>query len=87
MSQEEHNGRTNARGFREYAAIVDAYGSHVRVVESSSAEDRHVWIFASKDGKDGVFHLGEWQSYSPHLNVAQATKLRDALARFIEGNQ
>lgn len=87
MSQEEHNGRANDRGFREYAALVDSYGSRVRVVESSSAEHRHVWIFSEKDGKDGVFHLGEWQSYSPHLNVAQAIKLRDALTRFIGGKE
>lgn len=85
MSQEvrEHDGKKTERGFHEYAEFADAYGCCVRVRESSSAEAAHVWIFCDKGGKDCVFHLGEWSAYSPHLNLAQATKLRDALSRFI----
>jgi len=81
---QEHDGRTTERGFHEYAEFADAYGCRVRVRESSSAQAAHVWIFCDKDEKDCVFHLGEWQAYSPHLNLAQAIKMRDALDRFIK---
>ena len=77
--------KTN-RGFPIYTEFKDSYQQEVRVQQSSSMERAHAWIFCKKDGQDGVFHLGRWQSYSPHLTVAQAKRVRMALKKFIQQN-
>lgn len=85
MKRGEHKGRPapGDRGMYDYAKIVDTYGRDVVVRQSSSADAPRVWIFCTKDDKDCVFHLGEWQSCSPHLGVREAKMLRDALDQFI----
>lgn len=67
--------RYTHRGFRIYADdIIDSKGSKVSVVQSSSAEDDCVWIFAKNE---------HWANPDPHLNVEQARIVRDALTEFI----
>ena len=69
------------RGFTIYDQFTDTYGSDVRVQESSAATAAKVWIFCNKHGFPD-------QGTSPHLNVPQAVRLRDALDAFIaEQNQ
>ncbi len=71
------------RGFRIYGEFIDTYGNDIRIQQSSSAEKHCVWIFSERNGESVVCHLGQWQSYSPHLDVKQAKKLITALQRFI----
>lgn len=67
--------RYTHRGFRIYADdVIDSKGSKISVVESSSAEDDCVWIFARNE---------QWPKAEPHLNVEQARAVRDALTEFI----
>ena len=71
----EPDRSTTERGFVIYDEFTDTYGSKVRVQESSAATEPRCWIFASSDhGRDGA---------SPHLNVEQAKRVRDALGAFI----
>lgn len=77
--------RTN-RGFAIYTELQDAYGRIVRVQRSSSAEGRYCWLFCkNRMGEEGSFHLGKWQSFSPHLTPAQARRIAKALLRFADG--
>ena len=78
--------RTN-RGFAIYAHVTDNKGQQIRVQKSSDAEHRSVWIFCSKGGIDGVFHMGRWQSFSPHLSPAKARRVAQALLRFADGDE
>lgn len=87
------------RGFAVYAEFTDSYGSVIRVQESSSAEGAHAWIFAEYPDATAHLTLEECRKLmeagfvleelaakiepSPHLNVAQARQLRDALNVFI----
>ena len=64
---------TTDRGFVIYDEFTDTYGHEVRVQESSLATDTRVWVFAS----DG----------SAHLDIAQASRVRDALDTFIREAQ
>lgn len=68
------------RGFTIYDQFTDTYGSDVRVQESSAATAAKVWIFCNKHGfpQEGA---------SPHLDVTQAVRLRDALDAFITEQQ
>ena len=68
------------RGFTIYDQLTDAYGNDVRVQESSSATGPKVWIFCNKGGSPD-------QIGSPHLDLAQAQRVRDALTAFIEEQQ
>ena len=70
---------SNDRGFLTYAGgpIETSYGHTIRVQESSVASGPHVWMFIS----DSPHASG----HDPHLNLAQAIKLRAALDQFIEG--
>lgn len=86
VSKDHDGGVFTQRGFQDYCELVDRYGSTVTVRQSSLASEPCVWIFSKKDGQDGVFHLGKWQAYSPHLTVEQAKRVRDALQRFIDDN-
>ena len=70
------NVRATPRGFKVYAELTDTYGSNVQVQESSSAEGPRVWIFADSGLQSGG-------NASPHLDVAQAKRVRDALGMFI----
>lgn len=66
------NGSTT--GFTVYDEFTDTYDARVRVQQSGSAPGPRVWIFA-KAGDD---------SYTaPHLDIAQAKRVRDALDAFI----
>ncbi len=64
------------RGFTIYDEVTDSYGHVVRVQHSSSATRDAVWIFCDDGGDDRP-------APSPHLDVAQATRVRDALSAFI----
>lgn len=65
---------TTHRGFKVYHTLTDTYGSEVRVQESSIVGRPCCWVFASSE------HINE---PSPHLNVAQARELIQALEAFI----
>lgn len=71
--------RKNERGFEVYAEFDDSYGSDVRVQESSSAGEPHVWIFCHNQR----YGQGEQKDFTPHLTVEQAKIVRDALDEFI----
>jgi hypothetical protein len=90
------------RGFAVYDEFTDAYGSKIRVQQSSSAETPRVWIFAAHPGGPGSklrpewktalagFDLAELASFlepSPHLDVEQAKRVRDALDVFIREHE
>lgn len=70
------NRSTTERGFVIYDEFTDTYGNGVRVQESSSAEEPRVWLFTDGAGTG-----------TPHLNIEQATRVRDALDAFISENQ
>ena len=72
----EPNRSTTERGFTVYDQFTDMYGHDVRVQESSSAEGARAWIFCSKGGSPQ-------EKASPHLDVEQAKRVRDALDAFI----
>ena len=74
-------------GFRTYTEFSDIYGVRVSVLESSITTKRCCWISAQKDRKDGVFHLGYWYAYSPHLSAAMARRVAKALLRFADGKE
>lgn len=61
------------RGFVVYDQFTDTRGAEVRVQQSSSATHTAVWVFC---GSDNDYE-------TPHLNVEQATRVRDALTAFI----
>ena len=70
------NRSTTERGFTIYDEFIDTYGTGVRVQESSSAEEARVWIFTDGEARGSG-------SGTPHLNVEQARRVRDALDAFI----
>lgn len=63
------------RGFTTYDQLRDHNGTLVVVRQSSLATEDCVWIF-SEDHETG-------DRRPPHLNVEQATRVRDALDAFI----
>ena len=63
------------RGFTIYDRFTDTYSSVIQVQESSSAEEPRCWIFADA-AEPGC-------AASPHLDVEQAKRVRDALNVFI----
>lgn len=67
------------RGFTVYDEFTDTHGNRIRVQESSSASGVRCWIFAS--GKSAS------ENPSPHLDIEQAKRLRDALDAFIRSAQ
>ena len=94
MKKGEHKGRKapGDRGLYDYARIVDTYGNTITVRTSSAACERAIWIF-TKD-MEGRSHTTGAVGYpdgiatvEPHLNVAAAKKLRDALNRFIRDEE
>jgi len=76
------------RGFINFDHFTDSYGATVTVRESSAALAPHVWVFveggttAAEPGTPGIPE-GRKNDGSAHLNVEQATRLRDALDAFI----
>jgi len=77
MSTEPDRSLT-PRGFVIYDQFKDTYGSEIRIQHSSAATRTCVWIFA--DGEDD-------STSSPHLDVEQAKRVRDALDVFIRENE
>jgi len=70
------------RGFAIFARIPTRNGGTLRVQESSLAyQGAHIWLFL--DGEECVDHLGQHVKPDPHLSVAQAKALLDALDAFI----
>lgn len=70
--------RVTPRGFTIYDELTDRYGHKVRVQESSLATEACAWVFCDRnDGDEPGFEP------SPHLTVAQAIRVRDALSAFI----
>jgi hypothetical protein len=94
MKKGEHNGRTTERGFREPAAIIDTKGQTITLRESSQAGPPCLWIFTKPPKGEPAVHIGPpWQPVDghphilwpePHLSVANAKRLRDALTRWID---
>ena len=93
------NRSVTPRGFTTYDEFTDTYGSKVVVRESSGAAGPRVWIFADyPDGPEqhltpgdrqrlARFDIGELAARltpSPHLDVEQARRVRDALDAFIK---
>lgn len=64
----EPDRSTTERGFTIYDEFTDRYGNEVSVVESSLATEACCWIFCDR---------------APHLTVAQARRVRNALDAFI----
>ena len=73
------NRSTTERGFVIYDEFTDAGGTGVRVQESSSAEESRCWIFTDGSARGA--------SGTPHLNVEQAKRVRDALGAFIREHE
>jgi hypothetical protein len=69
--------KTN-RGFMIFGRLKDINGSDVRVQESSLADDYCCFVFTSNK------HM---ENFGPHINVAQAKKLVEALNDFIESKE
>jgi hypothetical protein len=67
----------NDRGFHLYGGrpIPTANDHTITVRESSAASGPHVWLFISADGTEAAH---------PHLDLAQAIALREALGQFID---
>lgn len=71
------------RGFAIFGRVPTANGGSVRVQESSIAfEGAHCWLFLDGE-RCSDHHLHGHQKPDPHLNVAQAKQLREALDAFI----
>jgi len=70
---------SNDRGFLLYGGqpIYTSYGHEVRVQESSSAEDPHVWLFIGESALT--------RKQDPHLSLEQAIAVHAALGQFIDG--
>lgn len=66
------------RGFGIYTQFRDTYDHQVRVVRSSAAFKRRVWIFCT-DPNDST------QDHSAHLSPIQARKVGNALLKFADG--
>lgn len=75
------------RGFTVYDEFTDTYGATIKVQQSSSASGPRCWIFASASaGERDTMPPRTWPAGSdpsPHLDVAQARRVRDALDAFI----
>lgn len=67
------------RGFTIYSEFKDSYGQAVRIQESSSATQRHVWIFCTTRDDDQLPKV----CLGPHLTVSQAKRVIRALQKFI----
>ncbi|MFJ3793832.1 hypothetical protein [Kitasatospora sp. NPDC090091] len=69
----------NDRGFYTYGGrpIPTDYGHTITVRESSAASGPHVWL--AIDGQNASADT------NPHLSLAQAIALREALGQFIDG--
>lgn len=68
------------RGFTIYSQFKDSDGQAVSIQESSSATQRHVWIFCTTRDDDGLPKV----CLGPHLTVSQAKRVIKALQRFVE---
>jgi hypothetical protein len=68
---------TDERGFEQYGDPIEAdYGHKLWVKESSAADTPHVWLFIDPESAP--------PGTSPHLSLADAIRLRDALDCYIE---
>lgn len=69
----------NERGFHQYGDdVATTYGEKVAVYESSAAKGPHCWLRIFDDGRSQVRHH-QGASIAAHLNVEQATAIRDRL--------
>lgn len=75
----EPNRSTTERGFTIYDDFTDTYGTQIRVQKSSSASGPRCWIFTYPAAGNGAA--------SPHLDVEQAKRVRDALDAFIREHE
>lgn len=100
MSTTTGGRSANPRGFIVYDELTDTYGSRVRVQQSSSAAGPRCWIFADHNPHEHLtpgdrqrlagFDLDELAaklSPSPHLDIEQAKRVRDALDAFINEHE
>jgi hypothetical protein len=67
------------RGFAIYDEFKDQYGKKIRIMKSSLATDRCVWIQNEVCEIHG-HHIG-----NAHLTVPMAKKVIAALQRFVDG--
>jgi hypothetical protein len=75
MTTDRPNRSTTSRGFAIYDEFTDTEGRTLCVKQSSDAESDCVWLFLTDtDSRPAL---------SPHLNLDQARRLRDALDTFI----
>ena len=65
------------RGLTTFADFRCAYGTEIRVKESSAASGPHIWIFMEEDLR--IMTKAEPGMASAHLTFAQARKLVKAL--------
>ena len=71
------------RGFYQYGALMQCtYGTTARVVESSSAEGPHLWLFMDEHG--GTLTRHEPGKASMHLNQWQARDLIRRLQTWLD---
>lgn len=69
----------NERGFHRYGDdVATTYGEKVAVYESSAAKGPHCWLRIFDDGNSQVTHH-KGESIAAHLNVEQATAIRDRI--------
>lgn len=71
------------RGFTTYDEFTDTYGAKVTIRESSAATRTCVWVF-TEGGDTHADINGHVNDGNAHLDVEQATRLRNALDAFIK---
>lgn len=69
------------RGFAVYADLRDQYGKSIRIVKSSLATGRCVWI-----QNEVVEHMGTYLG-NAHLTVPMAKRIIKALQAFVDGKE
>jgi hypothetical protein len=69
------------RGFAVYTEFKDQYGANCRIVRSSLATGRCVWI-----QNEVVHHMGEHIG-NAHLTVPMAKRVIKALQAFVDGKE
>lgn len=69
------------RGFAIYADFSDLYGDRVKIIRSSLADKRAVWIFP-----EARIHLGQ-PIAGAHLTVKMAKSVIKALQLFTDGKE
>lgn len=75
----------NERGFMEFAKFRDERGVEAKVVRSSIATSRRVWVFVDENGSTYDRVRGETGKAALHLDARRARSLAKALMAFADG--